>query len=378
MTKAQNKFFSFLLFSILFLCLPLKVKSTGWCHDFLRDLKYDQKGEEIKALQIALEKEGLLKALSTGYFGSLTFQAVKSFQEKYKNEILYPFGFKKGTGFVGIATRTKLNELYGCTKFSISSLLPKQGDTLVIEIKTNLDPEKVKGEFGSKKINFFRFEENLASILGISIKEKPGNYNLIIEFPGGTFLKKKIKITERKFPMTELLVTEELKERGVTPQRIEENIKKENQEISQILQIFTPLPYFQESFIYPLEKIKVIGDFGNIRKSGKVAIQHLGVDLEATTGTPVFAINDGVVKLSKELPNYGKTIIIDHGLGIFSLYLHLEEFKVSEGERVKRGEIIALSGNTGYSISPHLHFSIKINGISVDPLRFIKIMNSAI
>ena len=378
MTKAQNKFFSFLLFSILFLCLPLKVKSTGWCHDFLRDLKYDQKGEEIKALQIALEKEGLLKALSTGYFGSLTFQAVKSFQEKYKNEILYPFGFKKGTGFVGIATRTKLNELYGCTKFSISSLLPKQGDTLVIEIKTNLDPEKVKGEFGSKKINFFRFEENLASILGISIKEKPGNYNLIIEFPGGTFLKKKIKITERKFPMTELLVTEELKERGVTPQRIEENIKKENQEISQILQIFTPLPYFQESFIYPLEKIKVIGDFGNIRKSGKVAIQHLGVDLEATTGTPVFAINDGVVKLSKELPNYGKTIIIDHGVGIFSLYLHLEEFKVSEGERVKRGEIIALSGNTGYSISPHLHFSIKINGISVDPLRFIKIMNSAI
>jgi murein DD-endopeptidase MepM/ murein hydrolase activator NlpD len=97
----------------------------------------------------------------------------------------------------------------------------------------------------------------------------------------------------------------------------------------------------------------------------------LGVDLEAKEGDPVFSINDGVVRFSKELPNYGKTIIIDHGLGIFSLYLHLKEFKVSEGEKVKKGEIIALSGNTGYSISPHLHFSVKINGKSVDPLRFI-------
>jgi murein DD-endopeptidase MepM/ murein hydrolase activator NlpD len=52
----------------------------------------------------------------------------------------------------------------------------------------------------------------------------------------------------------------------------------------------------------------------------------------------------------------------------------LNEFKVSEGQKVKRGEIIALSGNTGYSISPHLHFSIKINGVSVDPLRFIEIV----
>jgi murein DD-endopeptidase MepM/ murein hydrolase activator NlpD len=374
MTKAQNKFFSFLLFSILFLCLPLKVKSTGWCHDFLRDLKYDQKGEEIKALQIALEKEGLLKGLSTGYFGSLTFQAVKSFQEKYKNEILYPFGFKKGTGFVGIATRTKLNELYGCAKFSISSLSLEQGDTLIIKINPGSQIEKINGSLNSRKIIFSKIEENFIGILGISVKEKSGNYDLVINSPEGTFLKKKIKISERKFPITELLVTKELEEKGFTHSKIKEEVEKENKAIYEILQFFTPFPYFKESFVYPLEKIKVVGDFGNIRKSGKVAIQHLGVDLEATTGTPVFAINDGVVKLSKELPNYGKTIIIDHGLGIFSLYLHLNEFKVSEGQKVKRGEIIALSGNTGYSISPHLHFSIKINGVSVDPLRFVEIV----
>jgi murein DD-endopeptidase MepM/ murein hydrolase activator NlpD len=370
MGKIQNKFFSFLLFSIL-LWFPLKVKSTEWCHDFLRDLKYGQKGEEIKALQIALEKEGLFKGLPTGYFGCLTFQAVKSFQEKYKNEILYPFGFKKGTGFVGIVTRTKLNELYGCTKFSISSLSLEQGDTLLIKINPRSKIEKINGALNFRKIIFSKIEENFIGILGIPVKEKPGNYDLVIDSPEGTFLKKKVKISERKFPITELLVTKELEEKGFTHSKIKEEVEKENKAIYEILQFFTPFPYFKESFVYPLEKIKVVGGFGNIRKSGKVAIQHLGVDLEATTGTPVFAINDGVVKLAKELPNYGKTIVIDHGVGIFSLYLHLNEFKVSEGQKVKRGEIIALSGNTGYSISPHLHFSIKINGISVDPLRFI-------
>jgi len=376
MTKAQNKIF--LLFSILSLCLPLKAKSTEWCHDFLRDLKYGQRGEEIKALQIALEKEGMFKGPVNGYFGPSIFQAVKDFQEKYKNEILLPWGLKRGTGFVGQTTRTKLNELYGCTKFSISSLSLEQGDALIIKINPKSKIEKINGSLNFRRINFSKIGENFIGILGISVKEKPGNYELVIDFPEGTFLKKKVKISGRKFQITELSVTKELEEKGITHSKIKEEVEKENKAIYEILQFFTPFPYFKESFVYPLEKIKVVGDFGNIRKSGKVAIQHLGVDLEATSGTPVFAINDGVVKLAKELPNYGKTIIIDHGLGIFSLYLHLNEFKVSEGQKVKRGEIIALSGNTGYSISPHLHFSIKINGISVDPLRFIDTMEKMI
>ena len=352
--------------------VSLEEPKTQWCHDFLFDLKYGQKGEEVKTLQTALEKEGLFKGQISGYFGPLTFRSVKIFQEKYENEILSPLKFKKGTGLVGISTRTKLNELYGCSKFSISSLSLEQGDTLLIKIKTDLPPEKIRGNLGSKRIIFFKIGENLWGILGISAQEKPGKYNLIIEFPNGTFLKKELKIVERKFPITELLVREELKEKGFTPSKIKEKVEKENEEISRILQIFTPVPYFQESFTYPLEKIRVVGDFGNIRKSGKITIQHLGVDLEAATGTPVYAINDGIVRFSKKLTNYGKTIVIDHGMGIFSLYLHLNELKVFENQKVKRGEIIGLSGNTGYSISPHLHFSIKINGLSVDPLRFIE------
>jgi len=192
------------------------------------------------------------------------------------------------------------------------------------------------------------------------------------DLPEGEFLRKELNIIERKFPVTELLVTKELEEKEITPSKIEENVAKENLVLQEVLSIFTPKVYFDQPFIYPLKKIKDVGAFGNIRKSGKITLQHLGVDLEAATGTPVYAINDGRVGLSRELTNYGKTIIIDHGMGIFSLYLHLNEFKVFEGKEVKRGDIIALSGNTGYAIEPHLHFSVKINGTSIDPLRFIE------
>jgi len=123
-----------------------------------------------------------------------------------------------------------------------------------------------------------------------------------------------------------------------------------------------------------LKEMKVEGAFGNIRKSENVSIQHLGVDLAADIGNEVYAIGDGFVRFSQELPTYGKTLMIDHGLGIFSLYLHLKEFKVLNGMKVKGGDVIGLSGNTGYAITPHLHFSVKINGLNIDPLRFIEVI----
>jgi len=349
-----------------------------WCYDFLTDLKYQQKGESVKALQAALEREGLFKGSVTGYFGPITFQAVKLFQEKYFNEILAPWGFKRGTGFVGHTTRAKLNELYGCAKIYTSPVLPQQGDALVVKIETNFSPEEVKGNLGLKKIDFSRIDDYLVGIIGISTREKPGKYNLSISFPDNSRYQKTINIIERKFPVTELLVTEELEEKGFSPSKIQERVREENMKLMEVLNIFTPRAYFDNYFIYPLEKIKDVGAFGNIRKSGNVSLQHLGVDLEADTGTPIYAINDGVIRLSQEFINYGKIIAIDHGLGIFSIYLHLDEFKVFEGETVKRGEIIGLSGNTGYSIAPHLHLGTKIKNVSVDPLRFIEEMRDEI
>jgi len=71
-------------------------------------------------------------------------------------------------------------------------------------------------------------------------------------------------------------------------------------------------------------------------------------------------------------------VVIDHGLGIYSLYLHLSEINVSVGQLVERGKVIGLVGSTGYSLEPHLHFSLKVNGASVEPLGFIDTVNASL
>jgi hypothetical protein len=258
----------------------------------------------------------------------------------------------------------------------ISSDILEQGDTLSIRIKSPSPLDEIEGNLGEglTKINFFKLGEDWMGILGISVKQKPGEYTLTIDSPDGEIFKKDLDIVEREFPVEEFLVSEELKKEGYTQSKIaEELIEKEKPLLDKVFKIFTPEVYFDKPFSYPLKEIEVTGEFGNIRKEGETAIQHLGVDLKAEVGTPVYAVNDGMILFSQETKMYGKTIIIDHGFGIFSFYSHLNELKFSTEEKVKQGDIIGFSGKTGYVLAPHLHFSIKINGSSVDPLRFIEI-----
>lgn len=102
---------------------------------------------------------------------------------------------------------------------------------------------------------------------------------------------------------------------------------------------------------------------------------HTGIDLRCSTGTNVYATNGGTVTTSGYSSAWGNYIIINHGGGYTSLYAHLSRRKVSKGQTVKQGTIIGLSGNTGYSTAPHLHFELNKNGSSYDPLKEFKGFN---
>ena len=262
----------------------------------------------------------------------------------------------------------------------VSNTQLEQGDTLVVTVENLAVETTITGEFDKKSFDFFPTEiaGKQMGIIGVDARKTPGNYILSLALPNGEKITKTIIIKKRNFPITELALTPELEEKGYTPANIVENIStKEGVLIGQVLAKYIPKSYFDKPFVYPLNSIVDVGAFGNIRKSGDVSLRHLGVDLDAEINTPVYAINDGIVSFVQELTEYGKIIIIDHGLGIYSLYLHLEEFKVAQGDKVTRGEVIGLSGSTGYSLGPHLHLSIKANGASVDPLRFINAVNTA-
>ncbi len=104
----------------------------------------------------------------------------------------------------------------------------------------------------------------------------------------------------------------------------------------------------------------------------KIRRMHNGLDFRANTGEPVYAPGDGKVTFVGRKGGYGKVIIINHGFGYKTLYAHLSKAKVKRGEKVKRGDLIALTGNTGsLSTGPHLHYEVRHNGIALNPRNFI-------
>lgn len=98
---------------------------------------------------------------------------------------------------------------------------------------------------------------------------------------------------------------------------------------------------------------------------------HPGVDLQAPMGTPVRATGDGVVRMAEWYGAYGKAIVIDHGGNLQSLYGHMSHFRVVAGQEVRRGDIIGLSGSTGRSSGPHLHYEVRIGGSPVNPYHYL-------
>ena len=103
----------------------------------------------------------------------------------------------------------------------------------------------------------------------------------------------------------------------------------------------------------------------------KTMSQHNGVDYSVPAGSAVFATADGTVKdVAQRNSTSGQTVVIDHGNGYETTYAHLSKVQVQRGQSVRRGEIIALTGNTGLSLAPHLHYEVRHNGMRVDPIHY--------
>jgi len=106
--------------------------------------------------------------------------------------------------------------------------------------------------------------------------------------------------------------------------------------------------------------------------NGRLRGHHLGVDFRAPAGSAVRASQAGVVVLAEALPLGGNTVIVDHGAGVFSSYLHLSALAVRAGQRVRAGQVVGYVGSTGLSTAPHLHWALRVNGVPVDPLPWVR------
>ena len=158
--------------------------------------------------------------------------------------------------------------------------------------------------------------------------------------------------------------------------KAQERISREYREAMRIYDTVTPKLYATKPFILPIDS-PITSLFGTARIfNGALKSYHSGTDFRATVGTPIVVSNDGVVVLAKERFYAGKSVVVDHGYGIYSCYYHLSRIDVKVGERVKQGEQIALSGKTGRVSGPHLHYAFMVLGTQVNPLRFHDAFNA--
>lgn len=255
-------------------------------------------------------------------------------------------------------------------KARVSSFYPLQGDVVIITFSDSA-PTALSAEFNGEPASVFSYQGLQRVVFGIPPTKSPGHYPIRVIFKNGEIFEQTIQVRARGFSKVVLGIPEKL---DLTPQTLITKLQSEKVKIEDIVSIKTPEIFFSSPFGLPLvDNRKVTSLFGEIRKTGDVEIRHLGVDLAGKLGVAVGAINGGVVKKAYYDTVYGNSVIIDHGQGIFSLYLHLDKIKVKEGDVLKKGALVGTLGQTGYATSPHLHLSLKIGNIPVDPFRFVSI-----
>ena len=157
-----------------------------------------------------------------------------------------------------------------------------------------------------------------------------------------------------------------------------ERIRKESAAQKAVYASFTPQIDLSQGFIMPLEgrKTSLYGHrrfFNDVPRS-----PHSGLDIAAPTGTPIVAPGPGRVALRGDFYFNGKTILLDHGQGLITMYCHMSEYMVEEGEFIDQGQMLGLVGSTGRSTGPHLHWSVSLNNFRIDPLEFLPAVNEAL
>jgi murein DD-endopeptidase MepM/ murein hydrolase activator NlpD len=216
------------------------------------------------------------------------------------------------------------------------------------------------------------------ALAGASLETKPGAYpiELHAETTAGPSVgqaisfEKKIRVERQRYPRVPLKVPARYTAPSPEDQR---QIEQDKQTKSEIFDTLTPDREWKGSFAAPVDaEISDVFGVGRVF-NGSVESTHQGLDFRVPSGTPVAAVNSGHVILARPLFFEGNCVVIDHGQGLLTLYLHLSKFSVKEGDDVNKGQAIGLSGGTGRATGPHLHLAVRWQGVYLNPQVLLKL-----
>lgn len=254
---------------------------------------------------------------------------------------------------------------------SVSSRAPMKGDPVTVLVNAsgvvdNLALRWKGAAWPMRESAPGRYE----GLIGVDLDDPEGPAALSVEgFVEGVRFRaeEELIVSPREFPVQELTLPKGM---AVFDDATLRRIASEAAELSRRLSRVTP-PRWRTPFLPPVEEYRPT-NFGARRViNGDPRMPHSGVDIRLPKGTPVRAIADGRVAFAGEQFFGGKSVVIDHGGGVFSVYYHLQEFSVAEGREIARGDRVGSVGATGRATGPHLHFGVRIPGGRVDPTRLL-------
>ena len=248
--------------------------------------------------------------------------------------------------------------------------IPRQGGVILVRLEASFPGAEATCDWLGKSYPCFPVASGARALLPVGLETRPGLHLLRVETQGRGGLpivrQARVRIAPGSFGVQHLRLEAAQEALYSDPE-----VTREYRLIREAFAKSSPEQFWRGNFLRPV-KGRVTTSFGLKRYVNRqLRYRHRGLDLSAPEGTPVLAANAGRVALAAEdFKLHGKTILLDHGQGVSTLYLHLSEIAVREGEEIARGQVIARVGATGVATGPHLHFGAYLHGAAVDPLFF--------
>jgi len=264
-------------------------------------------------------------------------------------------------------------------KVSIVSWTPTRlvnGSPCLFQVRPGMELKSLTGDWLGHTLSF---EPNASrtswtALAGIGLETKPGIYFLELRGEKAQAqpfnARQAVRIGHALYPSIALQVPGEF---TAPPPEIVKRIEEERDFKDKIFAAISPARLWSGSFTAPVGTA-ITDRFGTQRKfNGVLKSVHQGLDFHARSGTPVAAANSGKVVVARSLFGEGNCVMIDHGQGLLTIYMHLSQFKVHEGDSVTRGQIVGLSGGTGRATAPHLHVGVRWQGVYIDPASLFRL-----
>lgn len=272
----------------------------------------------------------------------------------------------------------------------LSAPSSSQGSLLLLEVRSRKPLAEVSAEWNSKNVPFWQISSGRSdspkvaavdlreAILGVDLEKAPGAYPVVVHLQWSdgkpTSCTLQIPIRAGKFAIEKLQVGKEFVE--PSPEQIE-RANEERDKLRAIFDQVTPEKLWDGGFRVPLDGVTTGGNFGKRRVlNGQPGSPHSGVDFPSPTGTPIHAAQKGRVALAQELFFSGKTVVVDHGLGIYTFYGHLSEIDVKVGDNLQSGQVLGKVGATGRVTGPHLHWGLTVERARVNPLQLVSLLTN--